>query len=119
MRLNVTGQWSSAWWYSCQGGRTAIRHDSYALVHAAAKFPAKVVVWLCGCKLQNNNLAIGSNKHSCEAGMDRVRLYSPHVGRILIVYNTSLTARLSLNFKMSKVSHTYVYTYISKDDIDC
>lgn len=108
MRLNVTGQWSSAWWYSCQGGRTAIRHDSYALVHAAAKFPAKVVVWLCGCELQNNNLAIGSNKHSCEAGMDRVRLY-----------NTSLTARLSLNFKMSKVSHTYVYTYISKDDIDC
>lgn len=60
MRLNVTGQWSSAWWYSCWGrarGRV-IRHDSYALVYAAAKFPAKVVVWLCGCKLQNNKITI-------------------------------------------------------------
>lgn len=60
MRLNVTGQWSSAWWFSCWGrarGRV-IRHDSYALVYAAAKFPAKVVVWLCGCKLQNNKITI-------------------------------------------------------------
>lgn len=60
MRLNVTGQWSSACWYSCWGrGRgRVIRHDSYALVYAAAKFPAKVVVWLCGCKLQNNKITI-------------------------------------------------------------